>query len=87
MAKTKLYTFYMSYYGNMRSKWHHWQLNGCRPGTCGVRKVRDLDKSATQFCQGRLIYSCQVSRVCVASVCLSRLTSAINQWHDRAKRM
>ena len=54
MTKTKLYTFYMSLYGSMCSKWCHWQLHGCHLGTCGEQRVRDLDKSTTQFCQGWL---------------------------------
>ena len=32
MAKGKLYTFYMSLYGSMCSKWHHCQLHGYRLG-------------------------------------------------------
>ena len=48
--------------------------------------VGDLDKSTTQCYQGRPTTAAR-SRVCVASVYVSRDTSAVNRQHDRAMRM
>ena len=54
----------MGHHQGMCSKWHFWQLHGCcLRQTCGACRVRDLDKSTTQFHQGNIFSIGRVKRI------------------------
>ena len=86
MAKTKLYTFYMSPYGaptkhvvKMASLVVTWMLSSNLECTKRQRSGQVYHILLLR----KAYYSSQVSRVCVYSLCISRDMSAINGRHVR----